>query len=419
MDEIKMVRKLVPVEIKEISGRVLEFTGSTEAVDRDGEVIEAAGWDLKAYRKNPVFMWAHDYRQPPIGKARKVTKIDGKLVFEIEFADREIYEFADTIYRLYKGGFLHATSVGFMPKEWKDGESDDDARRRYKTQELLELSAVPVPSNPEALINARDTGVISVKEFNGIAKQGTDFLKAFIPLFDYEKVQKPEETDDYIRIPVAAERGKHKDDKIRWITVSAKKGIRGIYCSDHKVIITYVFAKGDWTMAEAQQWVDGHKDVCDAVTVAIPDNEAFLALEADGFDFDKVEAKDMIPTAKEVSQQEMADEFDYVHGLVLQWDFNQSNTDALKELASAIIERLSGSDIPVDILEKVGAVLSTKNKQNLKQAQTLIQSVLDSAEPQTEAITEEGEDDDSKEIALIVSDAVREFMPHKLRRRPK
>jgi|ETNvirnome_2_300_1030623.scaffolds.fasta_scaffold00681_9 HK97 family phage prohead protease len=343
-----IVRKLLPVEIKSVSERVLEFVGSTEAQDRDGEVIEAAGWDLKAFRKNPVFLWAHSYHQPPIGRAVKVAKADGQLVFQIEFADRETYEFADTIYRLYKGGFLHATSVGFIPKEAKDGEGEGEPRRIFKKQELLELSAVPVPSNPEALISARDAGLISVKEFDGLTTQNVDFLEEVVPLLDYQKDDPLLKRDMSIEAMEAAllEPGGADDD--------------------------------------------GSKEV----------------MTGDNYEQPTIDLADMIPTAKEVSQQEMADEIDYVQGLVLQWDFNDDNTASLKELASAIIERLSGSDIPVDILEKAGAVLSAKNKQNLKQAQVLIQIVLDSAEPQQEEADEPNDDD---EVAQVVSSAIREL----------
>ena len=75
-----MIRKLVTCEVKEIADRVLEFVGSTEAQDRDGEVIAASGWGLKNYKKNPVFMWAHRYMDPPIGKAQKVWIENGNLV---------------------------------------------------------------------------------------------------------------------------------------------------------------------------------------------------------------------------------------------------------------------------------------------------------------------------------------------------
>jgi len=77
-----------------------------------------------------------------------------------------------TIFKLCKGGFLSATSVGFIPLESVPGKRNGqgmllpgEAYRTFTRVELLELSIVPVPSNPEALISARNAGLISVKEF--------------------------------------------------------------------------------------------------------------------------------------------------------------------------------------------------------------------------------------------------------------
>lgn len=173
----EIIRKALQVEVKDVGSRVLELIGSNEGIDRDGELIKAAGWQLDNYRKNPVVLWAHDYHQPPIGKAVGVDIKDGHLLFRVEFAPAEAYPFADTIYRLYKGGFLSATSVGFIPIETEDGETLESVdgkeisikpSRTFIKQELLELSAVPVPSNPEALIQARAQGILTVKELQQI-----------------------------------------------------------------------------------------------------------------------------------------------------------------------------------------------------------------------------------------------------------
>ncbi len=167
---MEIVRKVYNFEVKQVEDRVLRFTGSTETEDRDGEVLKVSGWDMENYKKNPVFMWAHDYSQPPIGKAVNVRKRQGNLIFDIEFAGKDTYEFADTIYKLYQGGFLRATSVGFMPGHGGiiEGDGIKTPRRTYTKQELLELSAVPVPSNPDALRNAADKIGVSVKSLKGI-----------------------------------------------------------------------------------------------------------------------------------------------------------------------------------------------------------------------------------------------------------
>ncbi len=63
----------------------------------------------------------------------------------------------------------------------------------------------------------------------------------------------PEITENYIRIP----NPKHKCDSknIRTIDISKSKGIKALYCLDHKKIKTYLFDKEKWSMEEAKKWV--------------------------------------------------------------------------------------------------------------------------------------------------------------------
>lgn len=159
--------KTINFNVKQIGDdRILRFIGSTEHEDRDGDTLSINGWDLKNYLKNPVFLWAHDYNIPPIGRALKVAVQNKKLVFDIEFPAKGIYPFADTIYELYKGGFLNATSVGFVGKE----ATPTATGFHFTKQELLELSAVPVPSNPTALQQAKSLGLINETSAKWIAK---------------------------------------------------------------------------------------------------------------------------------------------------------------------------------------------------------------------------------------------------------
>lgn len=167
----EMTQKIILTRVKEVLNkeRVLEFIGTTEIPDRDGEVIKAEAWQVDRYTKNPVVQWAHQYSQPPIGKTLSIRQNKKKeTIFEIEFASSETYEFADTIYKLCKEGYLNATSVGFIPIESEKGKGE--VNKIFTKVELLEISIVPVPSNPEALVTARNAGVITVKEFEAITK---------------------------------------------------------------------------------------------------------------------------------------------------------------------------------------------------------------------------------------------------------
>ena len=128
------------------SDRVRRFVISTPGVDRDNDTIDAQGWLLDNYKRNPVVLWAHDYSQLPLGKALDVRVEGRRLVSEAEFAEHPL---ADTVLKLIDGGFLRATSVGFKPVRFE--RNVERGGIDFKEQELLEFSVVPVPANPEAV----------------------------------------------------------------------------------------------------------------------------------------------------------------------------------------------------------------------------------------------------------------------------
>jgi HK97 family phage prohead protease len=146
--------------------RTIEFVASTESTDRYGDIIRVAGWQTANYMRNPVFLWGHRSQDPPIGKTVSLTKEAGArpaLVQTVEFADAKTYPFADTIFNLYRGGFMKSVSVGFRPLAMPSLLKDDEGEvtgYEFTKQELLELSAVPIPANPEAVARAMDDGVI-------------------------------------------------------------------------------------------------------------------------------------------------------------------------------------------------------------------------------------------------------------------
>lgn len=138
----------------DIENRTMEVVMSTRSVDRDGDIVEPKGIDLKNYLENPVVLWAHNSSMPPIAKVLDVTQEADHLRGTVQFAKTEM---AEEIFQLYVGGFLKTWSIGFGVKEL---EPMEDEQSKYvkgyhiKASELYELSAVPVPANPEALVRA-------------------------------------------------------------------------------------------------------------------------------------------------------------------------------------------------------------------------------------------------------------------------
>jgi hypothetical protein len=149
----------------------MRFVASTENVARDGLAIAAGGWQLGNYRKNPIVLWAHDYfgNRPPIGRAD--VKVDGKeLLADITFDAGD--PFAADIERKYRQGFLSAVSVGWDTLEI-DGKKPEPgdlmavmfggaAGHTVTKAELLDISAVPVPGDPDALKERAARGLIDI-----------------------------------------------------------------------------------------------------------------------------------------------------------------------------------------------------------------------------------------------------------------
>jgi len=166
--------------------RTLRFIGSTETPDRAEDIVSVAGWEVKNYLKNPIVLWAHRNDIPPIAKAKSVY-IDERakaLVFDIDFPKVEDISdpanpsehalFVDTIYRMCKAGLLNAVSVGFRGIEVNPREDQNGPMymrgSKFKRQELLELSVVPVPANPDALVTARGIPGMNVKGLELVEK---------------------------------------------------------------------------------------------------------------------------------------------------------------------------------------------------------------------------------------------------------
>jgi HK97 family phage prohead protease len=139
------------------------FRASTNDVDRHGTIVEPRGIDTTNFRTNPVFMWGHDAYGSG-GGPPELANVLGRVVdyrqdanafdIEVEWADHDRAVMARDLVR---AGFLSAVSVGFIP------DADSMTTRSiegaeipvYNRTELVEVSLVPVPSNPNAIALAR------------------------------------------------------------------------------------------------------------------------------------------------------------------------------------------------------------------------------------------------------------------------
>lgn len=139
--------------------RTGEIIASDATVDRYGDIVEASGWRLENYRRNPVMLIDHSYSVNDIvGQA--FPRIEGgALVARFVLDDPATNRQASIVASLIKNRSLRAVSVGFTAKAYEPILDDDGnwtGGFRFTDQELLEISWVAVPANPSAVMSIND-----------------------------------------------------------------------------------------------------------------------------------------------------------------------------------------------------------------------------------------------------------------------
>jgi HK97 family phage prohead protease len=145
------------------------FIASTSASDRYGDVVDQLSWKLDNYKSNPVIQVDHDYRaDATVGRAASAEVKDGALVVDVHWGtDARSQDIAHKVME----GLLSAVSVGFVPGRgsrrselaadhpYYADPTTNPYGMAYYDSELLEVSVVAVPANPEALAQRSAPGV--------------------------------------------------------------------------------------------------------------------------------------------------------------------------------------------------------------------------------------------------------------------
>ena len=265
---------------------------STGSMDRMNEVILPSAFKktLKQFMKHPVLVSSHDYWDltKQIGQFDHLEVTDDGLMGRPRWYVGMGNQEADWGFKLAEMR-MAAFSVGFIPIKWSkiDPEKDDFwGNRQYEEVELLEISQVVVPANRDAIQSLKaksihervraelaeemEKRVFALGEIPEAVTVATEDKsetpsdppepQPVVEARAKDVVTKPEETDDYIRIPNPKDDNDHtKDCEVRTINISAEEGIKALYCLTHKSVMTYLFAKDKgWTMAKAEEWVKEH-----------------------------------------------------------------------------------------------------------------------------------------------------------------
>jgi len=181
-DELQKIHRKVLNEIEFSSDaslaekRQIRVTAASGKVDRSGDIVMVTGIDLSSFAKNPIVLWAHDHYGLPVAKAVAMSVEGGKLVMVFEFATAEMYAFADTVYKLVKGGFLKGVSIGarVIDAEWIVNDTEEIVGRKFNQLELLEVSIVPIPADSKALITAVKSGAMKCEDLEACLEKTFD-----------------------------------------------------------------------------------------------------------------------------------------------------------------------------------------------------------------------------------------------------
>lgn len=209
------------------AGSTTKVIASTGNPDRYSDIVvwnDSA--ELDAYMANPVVQFGHNYDTPPIGKTvgLEIDQRTGDLVAEIQWDDSPDNPMAQMVARQFREGYMSAVSVGFQPGEStprnrlpKDHEAYGERGHLMTSPRLLEISAVPVPANAEALairgIDALASDVVDV--FDDEDSLTVVFRKVVKGMKDDEEEKRGDHEDDE---DMAAheddeDMGAHEDDE--------------------------------------------------------------------------------------------------------------------------------------------------------------------------------------------------------------
>jgi len=225
--EVEAIAKTLPKEIRDIGyqkrvtiapqdiakGERADISLITsDAVDRDFEVMIPKGGDWSQFKRNPVVTFAHSYDQLPVGRALWVKPVkDDKQagwLAKTQYTERpEDWKdawFPDAVWHFVKSGDLPGKSIGFLPMDGSPPEEKEIKARpelasvRFVIRKWLafEYAAAPVQSNPDAIVvavgKAKEAGLeipsVIFEEMGLVIPMGK-------PAFDWKALVKEDELD--------------------------------------------------------------------------------------------------------------------------------------------------------------------------------------------------------------------------------
>jgi hypothetical protein len=194
---MQTIRRTLNHEVRVLDERtgIVEYIASDETLDAYNEVIRSKGWRFSMFEHNSPFVDSHNYNSIDalLGNVIEFGVKKHRLHNTVRWAvDVEGNTLAKKGFDMTKAGYLKAVSVGFKPTRsvsrystGKDAEEFmkhvrdlelDEAKppdRIFLEQEQVELSAVILGANPNALVQmarAYKDGVLNDSDIDWMSR---------------------------------------------------------------------------------------------------------------------------------------------------------------------------------------------------------------------------------------------------------
>lgn len=180
--------------VKGDEDRCLLVRASNGEVDSDGDIIHPGGWEFKNFQKNPVLLKNHNSWDPAIGVVLSNEVRDREDPGEHEHQKQELVsviyfdksEEGEQYLFKYAAKIMRAFSVRFLGKALRDVTPDERQQFKMgpygyyiKKQSLVELSAVTLPSNTDAVVLEKNAITEALEKSNRYLEALHEQLKTF------------------------------------------------------------------------------------------------------------------------------------------------------------------------------------------------------------------------------------------------
>jgi HK97 family phage prohead protease len=206
-DEVKHIRFNNICEKFTVQEGKREFiaTITTNDVDRDGDIVEPGGIDLKHFKDNPVIFFNHSSYDLPIGKALWLKRFnsDGRSGLVGKGRISGGTDKANDVFALMQDGILTTTSIGFGVKESREPTDEEiksapNLRRVITKSQLFEFSIVGIPANTSATIEAVSKMPAWMQEETEAKLEIIEEEEQHTELTDVVKLQEPVDLEELV-----------------------------------------------------------------------------------------------------------------------------------------------------------------------------------------------------------------------------